>query len=86
MGIGVSILSVFHFRLCSHFFFGLLLQVWNGLGAVCDLVIALAMPYYLMRHGTGMKATHIRIMNILRLIIETGLFTGLFITSSTVRH
>ncbi|KAF9523276.1 hypothetical protein CPB83DRAFT_863154 [Crepidotus variabilis] len=50
--------------------------VWNGFGAICDIVIALSMPYYLMRHGTGMKATHLRIVGLLRLIIETGMFTA----------
>jgi hypothetical protein len=34
------------------------------------------MPYYLMRHGTGLRSTHIRIVNLIALIIETGILTG----------
>ena len=34
------------------------------------------MPYYLMRHGTGLRSTHVVIVNLVRLIIETGVLTG----------
>jgi hypothetical protein len=34
------------------------------------------MPYYLMRHGTGLRSTHINIVNLIVLIIETGILTG----------
>ncbi|KDR72613.1 hypothetical protein GALMADRAFT_73557, partial [Galerina marginata CBS 339.88] len=50
--------------------------VWNGIGAICDIVIALSMPYYLMRHGTGMRRTHVMIVKLVRLIIETGGLTA----------
>lgn len=49
---------------------------WNGIGAICDIVIALVMPYFLMRHGTGMPPTHIMIVKIVRLILETGTFNA----------
>ncbi|CAA7268392.1 unnamed protein product [Cyclocybe aegerita] len=52
--------------------------VWNGFGAICDITIALVMPYYLMRHGTGLNSTHVMIVNLIRLIIETGVLTAVF--------
>ncbi|KAF9564534.1 hypothetical protein CPC08DRAFT_705273 [Agrocybe pediades] len=51
--------------------------VWNGIGAICDITIALAMPYYLMRHGTGLPSTHIVVVKLIRLIIETGGLTAI---------
>jgi hypothetical protein len=29
-----------------------------------------------MRHGTGLRRTHIRLVGVVRLVIETGFFTG----------
>jgi len=43
---------------------------------MCDIVIALCMPYYLMRHGTGLRSTHIKVVNLITLLIETGIFVG----------
>ncbi|PPQ70986.1 hypothetical protein CVT24_009941 [Panaeolus cyanescens] len=51
--------------------------VWNGIGAICDITIALSMPYYLMRHGTGFRSTHIMIVKLVGLIIETGILTAI---------
>jgi len=34
------------------------------------------MPYFLMRHGTGMPSTHVMIVKVVRLILETGTFTA----------
>ncbi|KAF9482715.1 hypothetical protein BDN70DRAFT_402919 [Pholiota conissans] len=51
--------------------------VWNGIGAICDIVIALSMPYYLMRHGTGLPTTHVMVVKLVRLIIETGILTAI---------
>jgi hypothetical protein len=53
-------------------------KVWNGFGSLCDIVIALTMPYYIMRHGTGLRKTHIVIVRLIRLIFETGIFTGTY--------
>jgi len=50
--------------------------VWNGIGSLCDIIIALSMPYYLMRHGTGLRSTHTKIINLITLIIETGILTA----------
>jgi len=50
--------------------------VWNGFGSLCDITIALCMPYYLMRHGTGLRSTHIKIVHLISLIVETGMVTA----------
>jgi uncharacterized membrane protein (UPF0136 family) len=68
--IGVSTLLFAFFMLTKK------LKVWNGFGSLCDIIIALSMPYYLMRNGTGLRSTHIKIVNLITLIIETGIFTG----------
>ena len=65
------------------------------IGAICDISIALSMPYYvrnlanhssivmvaliftqLMRRGTGSPSTHVLIVRLVRLLFETGGFTG----------
>jgi hypothetical protein len=50
--------------------------VWNGFGSLCDIIIAVVMPYHLMRLGTGLRSTHIMIVNLMRLLIETGVLTA----------
>jgi len=50
---------------------------WNGIGAICDLSIALTMPYFLMRHGTGLANTHAMVVRLVRLLIETGGLTAI---------
>ncbi|TFK41687.1 hypothetical protein BDQ12DRAFT_392800 [Crucibulum laeve] len=50
--------------------------IWNGLGAFCDLTIAIAMPYLLLRRGTGLSNTHVLITKIIRLTVETGALTA----------
>ncbi|PPQ93765.1 hypothetical protein CVT25_008145 [Psilocybe cyanescens] len=56
--------------------------IWNGLGALCDVVIAGCMTYYLTRSQTGFKNTDLLIMRITRLTIETGVFTGVMPSST----
>jgi len=53
------------------------ITAWNGIGAICDISIALSMPYFLMRHGTGLPSTHILIVRLVRLLIETGGLTAI---------
>jgi len=53
------------------------ITAWNGIGAICDISIALSMPYFLMRRGTGLPSTHILIVRLVRLLIETGGFTAI---------
>ncbi|KIK01544.1 hypothetical protein K443DRAFT_678306 [Laccaria amethystina LaAM-08-1] len=50
--------------------------IWNGTGAFCDIIIALSMPYYILKKGTGLPATHAIIIKIMSLLIETGVFTA----------
>lgn len=38
-----------------------------------------------MRHGTGLRSTHIMVVKLVRLIIETGIFTGNFASLSLCR-
>ncbi|KAF8999139.1 hypothetical protein BDQ17DRAFT_765718 [Cyathus striatus] len=51
--------------------------VWNGIGSLCDVIIAVFMPYFLLRAGTGLSPTHDLITNVLRLSIEAGALTAL---------
>ncbi|PBK88480.1 hypothetical protein ARMGADRAFT_1167949 [Armillaria gallica] len=44
--------------------------------ALCDIVIAICMTYYLMRHNTSFPQTRILITKLIRLIIETGSLTA----------
>ncbi|KAF9054615.1 hypothetical protein BJ165DRAFT_1607269 [Panaeolus papilionaceus] len=52
---------------------------WNGIGAICDIVISLTMPYYLMRSGTDYHPTHVIVVRLVAVIIETGLFTSIIV-------
>ncbi|KAK0226561.1 hypothetical protein IW262DRAFT_1266478 [Armillaria fumosa] len=44
--------------------------------ALCDIIIALCMTYYLMRSNTGFRRTQILVTKLIRLIIETGSLTA----------
>ncbi|PBK82217.1 hypothetical protein ARMGADRAFT_1171066 [Armillaria gallica] len=44
--------------------------------ALCDIVIAICMTYYLMRSTTGFRRTQILVAKIIRLTIETGSVTA----------
>ncbi|KAK0226532.1 hypothetical protein IW262DRAFT_1238775, partial [Armillaria fumosa] len=48
-----------------------------GGSALCDIVIALCMTYYLMRSKTGLRSTQILLTKIIRLTIETGSVTAI---------
>ncbi|KAF8970189.1 hypothetical protein BDZ97DRAFT_130065 [Flammula alnicola] len=50
--------------------------MWNGSGALCDVMIASFMTYYLSRNHTGFRNTDYLITRIIRLTIETGVATG----------
>ncbi|KAK0483093.1 hypothetical protein EDD18DRAFT_1261670 [Armillaria luteobubalina] len=45
--------------------------------ALCDIIIALCMTYYLMRSKTGFRSTQILVTKIIRLTIETGSVTAI---------
>ncbi|KAK0196000.1 hypothetical protein F5146DRAFT_1133456 [Armillaria mellea] len=48
---------------------------WRGY-ALCDIVIAICMTYYLMRSNTGFHCTEILVTKLIRLTIETGSLTA----------
>ncbi|KAF6746123.1 hypothetical protein DFP72DRAFT_781019, partial [Ephemerocybe angulata] len=50
--------------------------LWNGAGAGCDVSIAGLMTFYLSRSSTGYKTTDVLLTRIIRMTIETGLFTA----------
>ncbi|KIK01539.1 hypothetical protein K443DRAFT_661744 [Laccaria amethystina LaAM-08-1] len=49
--------------------------LWNGSAALCDIAIAGCMTFFLLR-SPRFKNTHFLITKIIRLTIETGIFTG----------
>ncbi|KAK0454317.1 hypothetical protein EV421DRAFT_1699875, partial [Armillaria borealis] len=46
--------------------------IWCGAAALCDVVIAIYMTYYLMRSDTGFRRTRIIVTKLIRLTVETG--------------
>ncbi|KAK0454323.1 hypothetical protein EV421DRAFT_2029418 [Armillaria borealis] len=50
--------------------------IWCGGSALCDVVIAICMTYYLMRSNTGFRRTQILVTKLIRLTIETGSLTA----------
>ncbi|KAH0578509.1 hypothetical protein H2248_003650 [Termitomyces sp. 'cryptogamus'] len=50
---------------------------WWGCCALCDVIIAFVMTYLLSRHDTGFRSTHLTIIRLQRLTIETGTATAL---------
>ncbi|KAF8157242.1 hypothetical protein B0H34DRAFT_712896 [Crassisporium funariophilum] len=50
--------------------------IWNGGSALCDVIIAICMTYYLTRLDSGIKKTQTLLRKLIRLIIETGTLTA----------
>ncbi|PBK61306.1 hypothetical protein ARMSODRAFT_1025823 [Armillaria solidipes] len=50
--------------------------IWCGASALCDIIIAVCMTYYLMRSNTGFRRTQILVTKLIRLTIETGSVTA----------
>ncbi|PBK61337.1 hypothetical protein ARMSODRAFT_965129 [Armillaria solidipes] len=50
--------------------------IWCGASALCDVVIAICMTYYLTRRNTNFRQTRILITKLIRLTIETGSVTA----------
>ncbi|KAF9479831.1 hypothetical protein BDN70DRAFT_664704 [Pholiota conissans] len=50
--------------------------VWQGSSAACDILIAIAMTYYLKSRDSGIEETHALVTRIIRLTIETGTLTA----------
>ncbi|KAF8240512.1 hypothetical protein L208DRAFT_1384270 [Tricholoma matsutake] len=57
--------------------FSLLSIIWGFFSIACDLVIAIAMTYFLLRKDTGWKPTHTLLVKLVRLAVETGTITML---------
>ncbi|KAK0486411.1 hypothetical protein IW261DRAFT_1559812 [Armillaria novae-zelandiae] len=55
-----------------------------GSSALCDIVIAICMTYYLMRSNTGFRSTQILVTKIIRLIIETGSVTAVVVLATFI--
>ncbi|KDR72410.1 hypothetical protein GALMADRAFT_143241 [Galerina marginata CBS 339.88] len=59
--------------------------IWNGGSALCDVIIAVCMTYYLSRRGSeGMKDTQVLLKRVIRLIIETGTATAAVATLNLI--
>ncbi|KAK0196001.1 hypothetical protein F5146DRAFT_923628, partial [Armillaria mellea] len=52
--------------------------------ALCDIVIAICMTYYLMRSNTGFHCTEILVTKLIRLTIETGSLTAVIALAALV--
>jgi len=52
--------------------------VWLGGTALCDVIIAISMMYYLQRSKTGFKQTAALISKFIRITVETGLVCATF--------
>ncbi|KAK0484820.1 hypothetical protein IW261DRAFT_1458871, partial [Armillaria novae-zelandiae] len=50
--------------------------IWCGAAALCDILVAICMTYYLMRSTTNFRRTRMLVSKIVRLIIETGSMTA----------
>ncbi|PBK84766.1 hypothetical protein ARMGADRAFT_604653 [Armillaria gallica] len=50
--------------------------IWCGAAALCDILIAICMTYYLVRSTTNFRRTRILVTKIIRLTIETGSATA----------
>ncbi|PPQ91014.1 hypothetical protein CVT25_013939 [Psilocybe cyanescens] len=59
-------------------------SVWLAGSAVCDIIIASCMSYFLSRRDTGFKATRTLINKLIRLTIETGTLTATVATVDLV--
>ncbi|KAK0468812.1 hypothetical protein IW261DRAFT_1677299 [Armillaria novae-zelandiae] len=53
--------------------------IWCGGSALCDIIIAICMTYYLRRSNTSFRRTRIMVSNLIRLTIETGTMTAVVV-------
>ncbi|KAK0474412.1 hypothetical protein IW261DRAFT_1595938 [Armillaria novae-zelandiae] len=56
----------------------------GGASALCDIIIAVCMTYYLMRSNTNFRRTRILVSNLIRLIIETGTMTAVIVVINLI--
>ncbi|KAK0486451.1 hypothetical protein IW261DRAFT_1604591 [Armillaria novae-zelandiae] len=50
--------------------------IWCGTSALCDIIIAISMTYYLMRSNTSFRRTRMLVTKLIRLTVETGSVTA----------
>ncbi|PBK86519.1 hypothetical protein ARMGADRAFT_1017212 [Armillaria gallica] len=60
------------------------LGIWCGGSALCDVVIAICMAYYLTHRNPSFRQTRILVANLIRLTIETGSVTAVVALLSLV--
>lgn len=60
--------------------------IWCGIAALCDIVIAICMIYYLMRSKSSFRRTQILITKLIRLTIETGSVTAAVALASLILY
>ncbi|KAK0214042.1 hypothetical protein IW262DRAFT_1322193, partial [Armillaria fumosa] len=53
--------------------------LWCGASALCDIIIAICMTYYLMRSNTSFRRTRILVLKLIRLTVETGTMTAVVV-------
>lgn len=51
--------------------------IWLAGDAACDIIIAVLMAYFLLRHDSKISQTHAIVQRLIRLVIETGTLTAL---------
>ncbi|KAJ7626902.1 hypothetical protein FB45DRAFT_1029280 [Roridomyces roridus] len=68
--------------LVHNFFESLTAGIWFGCSALTDILIAVCMTYYLLKHDTDFRQTHATILRLVRMIIETGTTTALIALTS----
>ncbi|PBL04245.1 hypothetical protein ARMGADRAFT_1070722 [Armillaria gallica] len=58
--------------------------IWCGASALCDIIIAICMTYYLMHSNTGFRRTRMLVSKLIRLTIETGTVTAVVVLLNLV--
>ncbi|KAK0474411.1 hypothetical protein IW261DRAFT_1568771 [Armillaria novae-zelandiae] len=58
--------------------------IWCSASALCDVIIAICMTYYLMRNNTSLRCTQILVSSLIRLTIETGTMTAVAVLLSLI--
>ncbi|KAK0483137.1 hypothetical protein EDD18DRAFT_1261695 [Armillaria luteobubalina] len=64
----------------------ILVGISVGGSALCDIVVALCMTYYLMRSNPVLRSTQILVTKITRLTIETGSMTAIVALATLILH
>ncbi|KAF9526409.1 hypothetical protein CPB83DRAFT_858050 [Crepidotus variabilis] len=80
LGGGIATAVIGQHKVFFHLFIGgdmsITTGIWNGSHALCDVIIAVYMVYYLSSRNTGWKSTQDTVNRLIRLVIETGTLTA----------